>query len=107
MRILALSVAAIVLAASQVSSLHGQTAAMSHASVLSGTIQSPICSSDNFASGEASGDLQWILFPGVRLPGWLDFRRHVADPRDHRRADGTTEMRGTLRGQVLRGSFES
>ena len=105
MRIPALCVAAFVLAASQVSSLHGQTAAMSHGGVLSGTIQSPICSSDNFASGEASGDLHGSFFlafdcreGSISGGTWL-----ILVTTDG--ADGT-EIRGTLRGQVVDGSFE-
>jgi hypothetical protein len=103
---IALCVAAFVLAASQVSSLHGQTAVMSHGSVLSGTIQSPICSSDNFASGEAAGDLHGSFFlafdcrdGSISGGTWL-----ILVTTDG--ADGTTEIRGTLRGQVVDGSFE-
>jgi hypothetical protein len=107
MRIPALCVAAFVLASSQVSSLHGQTAAMSHASVLSGTIQSPICWSDNFASGEASGDLSGSFFVAFdctdgSISGGTWLIVLTADA-----PDGATEVRGTLRGRVLRGTFEA
>jgi hypothetical protein len=107
MRILPPSIAAIVLAASQVGSLHGQTATLSHASTLRGTIQSPICWSDNFAAGEASGDLRGSFFVAFdckygSISGgtWLILLTTDAP-------DGTTEVRGTLRGRVLRGTFES
>ena len=107
MRILALSVATIVLAAFQVSSLQGgQTAAISHAGMLSGTIQSPICSSDNFASGEASGDLQGSFFlafdcrdGSISGGTWLILVTTEG-------TDGTREVRGTIRGQVVDGSLE-
>ena len=106
MRIPALCVAAFALAASQVSSLHGQSAAMSHAGVLNGTIQSPICSTDNFASGEAAGDLHGSFFlafdcrdGSISGGTWL-----ILVTTDH--ADGTRDIRGTLRGQVVDGSFE-
>ena len=106
MRILALSLATIVLAASQVSSVHGQTEPASYASVLSGMIQSPLCSSDNFASGDASGDLAGSFFlafdcqDGAISGGtWLVLVTAEAP-------DGTTEILGTVRGQVMHGSFE-
>jgi hypothetical protein len=107
MRILALSFAAMVLAASQVSDLHGQAQPSSYGTVLSGVIESPICSSDNFASGEASGDLRgsfyvafdcqdgsisggtWLILVTTEGPG------------------GTADVVGTIRGQVLTGSFEA
>ena len=107
MRILALSFAATLLAASQVSSVYGQTEPASYASALSGMIQSPLCSSDNFASGDASGDLSGsfsLAFDcqdGAISGGtWLVLVTADAP-------DGTTEILGTIRGQVLRGSFES
>ncbi len=94
------------LAASQVGTLHGQAAAVSHASALSGTIQSPICSSDNFASGEAAGDLHGSFFlafdcrdGSISGGTWL-----ILVTTDG--PDGTTEIRGTIRGQVVDGSFE-
>jgi hypothetical protein len=106
MRILAVSLTAIVLAASQVSSVHGQTDPASYATVLSGMIQSPLCSSDNFASGDASGDLGgsfYLAFDcqnGAISGGtWLVLVTAEAP-------DGTTEILGTIRGQVLHGSFE-
>ena len=106
MRIPALFLAALVLAASQVSSVHGQAEPASYASVLSGTILSPLCSSDNFASGDAAGDLAgsfYVAFDcqnGAISGGtWLVLITAGAP-------DGTTEILGTLRGQVLHGSFE-
>jgi len=107
MRILALSIATIALAASQVSGVHGQTAPSSYGTSLSGTIQSPICSSDNFASGEASGDLQGSFYLAFDCQGgsifggtWLILV--TADG-----PGGTKEVLGTIRGQVLNGSFEA
>ena len=102
----AFSIAAIVLVASQVSGVHGQTQPASYGTVLSGRIQSPICSSDNFASGDASGDLNGSFFlafdcrAGSIVGGtWLILV--TAD------APGSTpEVVGTLRGLVLTGSFE-
>ena len=106
MRILAFVLAAMVLAASQVSSVYGQTDPASYASALSGMIQSPLCSSDNFASGDASGDLSGsfvLAFDcqnGAISGGtWLVLVTTAAP-------DGTTEILGTIRGQVLHGSFE-
>ena len=104
MRIPALCVAALVFAASQVS---GQISTASHASVLSGTVQSPICWSDNFAAGEASGDLRGSFFvafdckDGAISGGTWLILLTVEAP------DGTTEVRGMLRGRVLRGQFVS
>jgi hypothetical protein len=73
---------------------------------LSGTIQSPICSSDNFASGEASGDLHGSFYLAFDCQGgsifggtWLILV--TADG-----GGGTKEVLGTIRGQVLNGSFE-
>jgi hypothetical protein len=106
MRILALSLAAAVLAASHVSSVYGQAAPASHGSVLSGTIQSPLCSADTFASGDAAGDVSGSFFlafdcqDGTLTGGtWLVLV--TADG-----PAGTTEILGTIRGQVLHGSFE-
>jgi hypothetical protein len=103
---LALSLTAIVLAASQISSVHGQKQLASYASVLNGTIQSPLCSSDNFASGDASGDLGGSFYlafdcrEGAIAGGtWLVLVTAEAP-------DGTTEILGTLRGQVLHGSLD-
>jgi hypothetical protein len=107
MRILALSLTAIVLATSQVNGVHGQTQSASHASVLSGTIQSPLCSSDNFASGDALGDLKGsfvVAFDcqnGAIAGGtWLVLVTAEGP-------DGTTEILGTIRGLVRHGSFEA
>ena len=106
MRFLALSLTVFVLVASQVSRVHGQTEPSSRATVLSGTIQSPLCSSDNFASGDASGDLAGSFYlafdcqQGAISGGtWLVLITAEAP-------DGTTEILGTIRGQVLHGSFE-
>ena len=106
MRILAVSAAAIALAASPVGIVHGQIPSNAYGTVLSGTIQSPICSSDNFASGAASGDLHGSFFVAFdcrdgSISGgtWL-----VLVTTDG--PDGTTEVRGTIRGQVVDGSFE-
>jgi hypothetical protein len=106
MRIAALFLTALVLAASHVSSVYGQAAPESYGTVLSGMIQSPLCSSDNFASGEASGDLSGsfvVAFDcqnGAIAGGtWLVLVTAEGP-------DGTTEILGTIRGQVLHGSFE-
>jgi hypothetical protein len=106
MRIPALSLAAFVLAASQVSSVHAQAEPASYASVLTGMIQSPLCSSDNFASGDASGDLTGSFYlafdcrDGAISGGtWLVLVTASAP-------DGTTEILGTIRGQVQHGTFE-
>jgi hypothetical protein len=107
MRIAALFLAAAVLAASHVSSVHGQAAPESYSTMLSGMIQSPLCSSDNFASGEASGDVSGsfvVAFDcqnGAIAGGtWLVLVAAEGP-------DGTTEILGTIRGQVLHGSFEA
>lgn len=99
--------AAIVLAAGQVSSVRAQTPGVPHGSVLTGMIQSPICSSDNFASGDAAGDLSgsfYVAFDckdgSIAGGTWLVLVTSAAP-------DGTTEVIGTIRGQVLRGSFEA
>src|SRR5690349_9497938 len=101
----ALSVAAILVAASQVGSVRGQTQTASYATALSGRIQAPICSSDNFAAGDAAGDLQGSFYlafdckAGTIVGGtWLIL---VASE-----AGATPEVVGTIRGQVLNGSFE-
>jgi hypothetical protein len=102
----ALSVAAIVLAASQVGTVHGQTQAASYGSVLRGQVQSPICSSDNFATGDAFGDLHGSFYlafdcqAGTIVGGtWLVLV--TAD------APGAApDVLGTIRGQVLHGSFD-
>jgi hypothetical protein len=102
----ALSVAAIVLVAAQVSGAHGQTQPASYGTALSGKIESPICSSDNFASGDASGDLRGSFYlafdcqAGTIVGGtWLILVTAEAP-------DARTEVVGTIRGQVLNGSFE-
>jgi hypothetical protein len=107
MRTLTLLLAATVLAASQVSSVYGQAESAFYASALSGMIQSPLCSSDNFASGDASGDLSGsfsLAFDcqnGAISGGtWLVLVTAAAP-------DGATEILGTIRGRVLRGSFEA
>jgi hypothetical protein len=108
MRILALSLAALVLAASQVSSVYGQAAAAptSHGSVLSGMIQSPLCSADTFASGDAVGDVSGSFFLAFdcqndAIAGGTWVVLATADG-----PDGNTEIIGTIRGLVLHGSFE-
>ena len=106
MRVRVLSVAAVVFAAFQAGSLYAQDP-VARGSVLSGTIQAPICSSDNFASGDASGELSGQFFvafdckDGTIAGGtWLVLVTTTLP-------DGTVEVRGTIRGQVLRGSFEA
>ena len=100
----AFSVAAILLAASQVGSVHGQTQTVSYGTALNGKVQSPICSSDNFATGDASGDLHGSFYlafdcqAGTIVGGtWLILVKSDAP---------TPELLGTIRGQVLNGSFE-
>lgn len=107
MRGFGLWVAAIVLVTGQINSAGGQTPDVPHGSVLTGMIQSPICSSDNFASGDAAGDLSGSFFvafdckEGSIAGGtWLVIVTGSAP-------DGTTDVIGTIRGQVLRGSFEA
>lgn len=107
MRFRALSFAAAVLAAAQVISVHGQTPGIWHGSSLSGGIVSPICSSDNFATGDASGDLSGsfsIAFDckeGQIAGGtWLVV---VTGPGP----DGAIAELGTISGQVLHGSFQA
>jgi hypothetical protein len=102
----AFSVAAIVLLASQTGGVHGQAQTTSYSTVLSGKIQSPICSSDNFAAGDASGDLHGSFYlafdcnAGTIVGGtWLILVE--SDP-----PGATPEVLGTIRGQVLNGSFE-
>jgi len=101
----ALSVAAILVAASQVGSVHGQTQTGSYATALSGKIQAPICSSDNFAAGEATGDLQGSFYlafdckAGTIVGGTWLILVESGDP-------GGPEIVGTIRGQVVNGSFE-
>jgi hypothetical protein len=106
MRIPALFLAAMVLAASHVSSVYGQAAPASYGSVLNGTIQSPLCSADTFASGDALGDVSGSFFlafdcqNGALTGGtWLVLVTAEGP-------GGTTEILGTIRGQVLDGSFE-
>jgi hypothetical protein len=102
----ALSVAAIVLVASQIGSVRGQTQPASYGTALTGTIQSPICSSDNFASGDVSGDLDGSFYVAFDCQdetilggSWLILVTAEG-------ADGTRDVLGTIRGQVLNGSFE-
>jgi hypothetical protein len=106
MRNLAFSLAAVVIALSQVSSVDARARSGAYGSQLNGTIQSPICSSDNFATGEATGDLAGsfaVAFDcrdGAIAGGtWLIV---VAAP-----SDSTNEVRGTIRGRVVTGSFEA
>jgi len=106
MRFTAISLAAVVLVAAQTVGVQGQAAGSSRSSVLSGMIQSPLCSSDNFASGDASGDLAGSFYlafdcqDGAISGGtWLVLVTAEA-------SDGTTEILGTVRGQVMHGSFE-
>jgi hypothetical protein len=107
MRFRALSFAAVVLAGAQVINVHGQTPGLWHASSLSGGIVSPICSSDNFATGDASGDLSGsfaVAFDckdGEIASGtWLVV---VTGPGP----DGTTAELGTISGRVLHGSYQA
>ena len=107
MRFRALSFVAVVLAGAQIINVHGQTPGSWHGSSLSGGIVSPICSSDNFAAGDASGDLSGsfsIAFDcrdGAIAGGtWLVV---VTGPGP----DGAIAELGTLRGQVLHGSFQA
>ena len=102
----ALSVAAVVLVASQISGVHGQTQTASYGTVLSGKIQAPICSSDNFAAGEASGDFHgsfYVAFDckdGTIVGGTWLILVESDEP------DAAPDIIGTIRGQVLNGSFE-
>jgi hypothetical protein len=101
----ALSVAAILVAASQVGSVHGQTQPASYGTALSGKIESPICSSDNFASGDTSGDLHGSFYLAFDCKAgsisggtWLILVTNEAP-------DGMATVVGTLRGQVRNGTF--
>ena len=103
---LALSVAAILVAASQVDSVHGQTQPASYGTALSGKIESPICSSDNFASGDASGDLHGSFYLAFDCRAdaivggtWLIIVTNESP-------DGTAEVVGTIRGQIVAGTFQ-
>jgi hypothetical protein len=93
------------LAATHAPSVHAQTPA-SYASLLSGSVVSPICSSDNFASGHASGALSGtfaVAFDcrdGAITGGTWLIVILVDGP------DGTPIEFGTIRGQVLTGTFE-
>jgi hypothetical protein len=107
MRFTALSFVAVVLAAAQVITVHGQTPGTWHDSSLSGGIVSPLCSLDTFAAGEASGDLSGsfaIAFDckdGEIASGtWLVV---VKGPGP----DGTVAELGTISGRVLNGSFQA
>ena len=106
MRIFALSIAVIALAASQVSSVHGQTAPSPYGASLSGTIQSPICSSDNFASGDVSGDLNGSFFVAFDCQGETILGGSWLILVTAERSDGAKDVLGTIRGRVLNGSFE-
>ena len=103
----ALSVAAIVLVASQIGGVRGQTQPASYGTALSGTIQSPICSSDNFASGDVSGDLNGSFYVAFDCQGEAILGGSWLVQVTAERADGTKDVLGTIRGQVLNGSFEA
>ena len=107
MRFRALSFAAVVLVGAQMINVQGQTPGTSHGSSLSGGIVSPICSLDNFAAGDATGDLSGsfaIAFDckdGEIAGGtWLVV---VKGPGP----DGAVAELGTISGQVLSGSFQA
>jgi hypothetical protein len=107
MRNFAFCLAAVVIALSQASSVDARARSGVYGSQLNGTIQSPICSSDNFATGEATGDLAGsfaVAFDcrdGAIAGGtWLILV-------EAQFADGTSEVRGTIRGRVVAGSFEA
>jgi hypothetical protein len=75
--------------------------------LLQGSIVSPVCSSDNFASGDVSGDLSGLFFVAFdcedgSISGGTWLIRVTAEA-----PDGATEVLGTIRGHVLHGSFES
>ena len=106
MRITALSVAAMVLAASQAGGVHGQTGPASYGTALSGMIQSPICSSDNFASGDVSGDLNGSFYVAFDCQGETILGGSWLILVTAERSDGAKDVLGTIRGQVLNGSFE-
>jgi hypothetical protein len=102
----ALSVAAIVLVASQLGGVRGQTQLTSYGAALSGTIQSPICSPDNFASGDVSGDLNGSFYVAFDCHGGTILGGSWLILATAERADGAKDVLGTIRGQVLNGSFE-
>lgn len=86
--------------------VRGQTPA-EHASSLSGRIVSPICWSDDFAAGEASGDVAGsfsLAFDcndgGIGGGTWRVVVTGVGP-------DGNVEEVGTLGGRVLKGSFQA
>jgi hypothetical protein len=101
-----LAVAALMLAASHVSSVHGQTQPASYGSALSGTIESPICSPDNFASGEASGDLHGSFYLAFDCKAGSIFGGTWLIVVTTEAPDGTANVVGTIRGQVLNGAFQ-
>jgi hypothetical protein len=106
MRNLGLAVAAIVMAASQISGVHGQTEPSSYGTVLSGAIQSPICSSDNFATGDTFGDLTGSFYLAFDCRSGSIFGGTWMVLVTAESPDGTKEVLGTIRGQPLNGSFE-
>ena len=90
-----------------VGTIHAHAEPASHGSVLTGTIESPICWSENFASGEASGDLDGsfsVAFDCAQ--GTISGGTWVIVVTT-RAADGTSEVRATVRGRVLHGAFEA
>ena len=102
----ALSVAAIVLVASQIGGVRGQAQPASYGTALTGTIQSPICSSDNFASGDVSGDLNGSFYVAFDCQDETILGGSWLILVTAERADGARDVLGTIRGQVLNGSFE-
>jgi hypothetical protein len=102
----ALSVAAILVAASQVGTVHGQTQPSSYGTLLSGKVESPICSSDNFASGAASGDFRGSFYVAFDCKAGSIFGGTWLIVVTNEAPDGTAEIVGTLRGQVLHGAFQ-
>jgi hypothetical protein len=107
MRNLTCSLAAILVALSQVTIADARARSGAYGSQLNGTIQSPICSSDNFATGEAVGDLagsfavNFDCRDGAIAGGtWLIVVTAET-------FDGTSEVRGMIRGRVVSGSFEA
>jgi hypothetical protein len=105
-RLVLILVGAIALAAAQAVNLHANAPA-SYASLLSGSIISPICTSENFASGDTSGAFSgafYVAFDCVdgSIAGgtWLI----LVTTQD---IDGTILVHGTIRGQVVGGLFEA
>jgi len=108
MRFRALSFVAFVLAGAQVINVHGQTPGTWHRSSLRGGIVSPICSLDNFAAGDASGDLRGSFSIGFDCKD----DGEIASGTWHLVVtglgpDGAVEELGTISGVVLNGSFQA